>query len=249
MNKITGDSVVPAILSIIGGKTYSLLHDSLAPTLPEACSKKKLLDTLNQHYTPKPLIIAEHFKFHQRCQSPEESVTDYLAELRRLTTHCKFGNHLHEALRDRLVCGLRSEATQKRQLTKPDLTLDPALELAQDMEAATQNAKSQSRPSTPLVRLKPRPRDDKQSQLLLNYPPVTIVVVQTISLQIAGISLLPVTPVVTPGTLLQCVGVPRGLEAEADVVPNQGTLTRSSSMTGKLKKKRMNWFCQLKICL
>ena len=49
VNKITGDSVVPAILSIIGGKTYSLLRDLLAPTLPEACSKTRLLDTLKQH--------------------------------------------------------------------------------------------------------------------------------------------------------------------------------------------------------
>ena len=68
VNKITGDSVVPAILSIIGGKTYSLLRDLLAPTLPVSCSKKKLFDTLKQHYNPKPLIIAERFKFHQRCQ-------------------------------------------------------------------------------------------------------------------------------------------------------------------------------------
>ena len=35
------------------------------------------------------------------------SVRLYLAELRRLTTYCKFGDHLQEALRDRLVCGLR----------------------------------------------------------------------------------------------------------------------------------------------
>ena len=60
------------------------------------------------------------------------------------------------------------------------------------------------------------------------------------------VSLLPVTPVVTLGTSLMCVGVPRGLKAEAEVVPNQGTLTRPSSMTSKLKKKRMNWFCQFK---
>ena len=43
-----------------------------------------------------------------------ESVTEFAAELRRLATHCQFGTHLNEALRDRLMCGLSSEAAQKR---------------------------------------------------------------------------------------------------------------------------------------
>ena len=37
----------------------------------------------------------------------------YIAELRQLATHCKFGAYLDDALRNRFVCGLRSEATQK----------------------------------------------------------------------------------------------------------------------------------------
>ena len=39
---------------------------------------------------------------------------EYVAELRHLATHCNFGAYLDEALRDRLVCGLRNENTQKR---------------------------------------------------------------------------------------------------------------------------------------
>ena len=49
--------------------------------------------------------------------------SDYLAQLRRLASRCKFGAFLGEALRDRLVCGLNSENIQKVLLTKADLTL------------------------------------------------------------------------------------------------------------------------------
>ena len=56
-----------------------------------------------------------------------ENVADYVAALRKLTRHCQFGAYLPEALRDRLVCGLRSEEQQKRLLAEHDLTFNKAL--------------------------------------------------------------------------------------------------------------------------
>ena len=97
---------------------------------------------LQEHFDPKPATIAEHFQFHRRDQLPGESVTDYVAELRRLSTYCEFEGHLNDALRDRLVCGLRSESTQKRLLAIKKLTLQEAMDLAQAMETADKNSKA-----------------------------------------------------------------------------------------------------------
>ena len=72
----------------------------------------------------------------------EESIAEYVAELRRLATDCEFGDYLGEALRDRLVCGTRSSSVQKRLLSEADLTFKRALEIAQAMEAAESNVKS-----------------------------------------------------------------------------------------------------------
>ena len=63
-------------------------------------------------------------------------MAQFVAELRRLATHCNFGGYLDEALRDRLVCGLRSETTQRRLLTTADLKLSDAIEIAQGLETA-----------------------------------------------------------------------------------------------------------------
>ena len=62
-------------------------------------------------------MIAEQFKFHKREQLPGESLADYIAELHRLATHCEVEGYVDDALRDRLVCGLHSEGTQRRLLT------------------------------------------------------------------------------------------------------------------------------------
>ena len=62
------------------------------------------------------------FHFHRRDQAADESIAEYVAELRRLSTNCKFGATLNDALRDRLVCGMRNTSAQKRLLAEADLT-------------------------------------------------------------------------------------------------------------------------------
>ena len=141
-NHVPDEKKVSVLLSVIGEKTYALLQSLLAPDLPQTKSFEALVTTLKRHFEPKPLVIAERFHFHRRNQAMGESIADYIAELRRLSTHCEFGDYLDQALRDRLVCGLRSESAQKRLLSGAKLTLTKAMELSQGMEAAERNAKS-----------------------------------------------------------------------------------------------------------
>ena len=59
------------------------------------------------HQDPKPNSIAKRFKFNNRDRKPEESIAEYIAELRQLAEHCNYGTILQDMLRDRLVCGLK----------------------------------------------------------------------------------------------------------------------------------------------
>jgi hypothetical protein len=76
------------------------------------------VEILKGHFSPKPLVTAERFRFHGRNQGEKESVTMFAAELHKLSEHCEFNDDLNDTVGDRLVCGLQSEATQKRPLTK-----------------------------------------------------------------------------------------------------------------------------------
>ena len=80
-------------------------------------------------------MIAERFQFHKRNQKEGESVAEHVAELKWLSTHCQFKDYLDDALRDRLVCGLRKESTQKRFLLEDKLTFTKAVETAQNIES------------------------------------------------------------------------------------------------------------------
>jgi len=131
---------VAVLLCVMGEKPYELLHNLLAPTKPATKKFKELVEAMGAHLQPKPLVIAERFKFHKRNQSSKETVQQYLAELRKLADKCKFDAYLEEALRDRFVCGLRSEVMQRRLLGEDDLKLQRAVEIAHGMETASKGA-------------------------------------------------------------------------------------------------------------
>ena len=130
----------------------------MSPNLPKDKSYADLVAALKKHYEPTPLVIAERFHFHRRSQAVGESISEYMAELRRLTTHCKFGAFLDKALRDRLVCGLRNEAIQKKLLTEAELGLAKAIDLSVGMEAADKNARSLKESDTTVHRVTPHPK-------------------------------------------------------------------------------------------
>ena len=80
----------------------------------------------NKTMSLSPLEILERFRFYKRNQHEGESILSYVAELRKLVTHCNFGGNLNEALRDRLVCGLRNMQIQKRLLSEAKLKYSKA---------------------------------------------------------------------------------------------------------------------------
>ena len=140
--------IVATFLTAIGSKTYDLLMDIVAPTKPSELKFVEILAALNEHYDPKPLVIAERFNFHKRNPLPDESIAEYCAAFRKHASTCEFGTFLDEALRDRLVCGMRDVATQRRLLVESKLTLTKALEIAQGMAAASKQAQQFKSEST-----------------------------------------------------------------------------------------------------
>ena len=140
-NDVEGEpKQVATVLTLIGGPTYGLLVNLLAPEEP---AKQKLADifaTLDGHFAPKPLVIAERYRFNKRDQRPGEPLNDYVAELRRLARHCEFGSNLNEHLRDRLVCGLNNPATIRKLLAEANLDLKKAIHIAHATETAARDA-------------------------------------------------------------------------------------------------------------
>ena len=141
VNEVKEEKQVPALLSLIGGKTYALLKSLVAPDKPSSKSFADLSTILKNHYSPKTIVIAERFKFYKRDQKEGETVQQYIAELKKLSESCKFAQFLTEALRDRLVCGLSNIMIQQKLLSEETLTYETAVNIATAMETAARDVK------------------------------------------------------------------------------------------------------------
>lgn len=119
---------------------------------------------LRSHLKPKPLTIAERFKFHKKTQREGEGVADYVVALKDLSTHCDFGNFLNKALRDRLVCRLYKELIQKRLLTEAYLTFKKACEIALAMEMADKNASELNAEASKTVNALQKPAGESKEE-------------------------------------------------------------------------------------
>ena len=140
VSDVTEDKQPKVLLNMMGAKTYRLLQSLVAPNKPATLTYAEVVTTLRTHLDPAPLVVAERFTFNNRRQGKDETVKQYLGELRRLSETCNYGDMLADLIRDRLICGLRNERTQQYLLTQTDLTLDSALKTALAHESATRTA-------------------------------------------------------------------------------------------------------------
>ena len=93
-NEVSGEKRVLVFLTIVVKSTYALLRNLLQPSLPKDKTFEDITEILKKHYQPALSVIAERFQFHKRTQKEEESVVEYVARLKRLSTHSQFEAYL-----------------------------------------------------------------------------------------------------------------------------------------------------------
>ena len=80
-NAVDDGKKASVLLTVIGAKNYGIIRSLVAPSLPREKTFNKLVSALKVHFQPKPLLIAEIYRFYQRTQAIGESVQDYVADL------------------------------------------------------------------------------------------------------------------------------------------------------------------------
>ncbi|XP_046753091.1 uncharacterized protein K02A2.6-like [Diprion similis] len=123
-------------LTLIGTQAYSLLRNLCAPVLPSGKTLSELRTVLKGHLQPAQSVITVRYKFKECRQEDNQSIKQYLANLKQISILCEFGDNLESSLRDQFVWGLKSAAIKKRLLGEAGLTYQRAVELATALESA-----------------------------------------------------------------------------------------------------------------
>ena len=76
------------LISVIGPQAYKFLRNLISPSMPNEKSFQQLVETLKNHYYPRPSKIMQWFYFNSRVRKSCESVANYLTELQALAQYC-----------------------------------------------------------------------------------------------------------------------------------------------------------------
>ena len=99
-------------------------------------------DRFEQHVSPKSNPVFARYKFHQKIQSPDESVEQFTTELQILTQDCEFTN-TDEMIRNRIVFGTKSMKNREKLFDEgAGLTLERAINIARSYEASQAQLKA-----------------------------------------------------------------------------------------------------------
>ena len=118
------------LLNAVGASTYRLIRTLVSPDKVTDVSFEEIVEKAKTHFNPKPSQIVKRYEFNTRRQGSDETISTYVAELRKIAEYCDYGQALNVMLRDRLVCGLQDKNIQRRLLQQSDLTFEKALEVA-----------------------------------------------------------------------------------------------------------------------
>lgn len=93
LNKIEeAKKKVACLCSFGGSELYKIISKLVAPKKPKEHTYDELVKKLTDHFNPAKNIIAESFKFYKRDQLQNESISEYIIELKSLAENCDFGN-------------------------------------------------------------------------------------------------------------------------------------------------------------
>ena len=91
-------------------------------------------------------VTYERYRFNKCNQEVSERFDTYLGEIRRLAKNCHFEAVEESMLRDRIVVGLRDDATRRKLLQARNLTLKDAIDISRASEAAGRQLKAMATP-------------------------------------------------------------------------------------------------------
>lgn len=108
-------------LASLGARAFASIHAASLPHEPHNYDIPQIVGSLKLKYENPSMVETNRMFFNQRTQRPDESVFDFLSALAQLAVPCEFGPYYEDAMKGRLITGIRHSDTRAK-LLAPGLT-------------------------------------------------------------------------------------------------------------------------------
>lgn len=140
------DCQAAVFLACIGPDAYELFETFEFASDEDRSDLTKIMDAFEAHCVGEVNVVYERYVLYQRCQENGESFDTFLSDVRRLIKSCDFGAMEDSAVRDRIVMGIRDDATRRKLLQTRKLDLKGAIDICRASESAAKHLRAMSKP-------------------------------------------------------------------------------------------------------
>lgn len=143
LNNVIEAKQVPLFITFISLKTYGILKNLLYPEEPSKKTYSVLKELFKNYFKPCTSIITERCRLKRCFQNREESISNFIIKLQKISVNYSFGDLLNNALRDNFIGGLCDKHIQLQLMSEsPDLTFRKAYEIALTIESISKGIQS-----------------------------------------------------------------------------------------------------------
>ena len=148
MPRKTDEEKAKAFLYIIGRQGREIHKILEFNNMPENRTATELFAKFDEYCTPKKNLTVKRHKFFTRAQKADESIDQFVIELRTQASECNFENLRDSLIKDILICVIRDRDMKERLLRESDLDLAKALQMCRAAELSKEQARSIASPSS-----------------------------------------------------------------------------------------------------
>ena len=117
------------LLHVIGSDAFEVYNTFKWGNEEDKEAVEDILEKFEQYCSPQKNITYERHIFNCRAQVAGETTNQYVTDLKIKAGSCEFGDLKESLIKDRIVCGIRSDQVRGRLLRDPSLTLIKAIEI------------------------------------------------------------------------------------------------------------------------
>ena len=123
-------------LHVIGPESLEIYNTFTWATDGDNMKLDKIMEKFKAYCNPRKNLTYERHIFNTRNKQAGENIVAYVTDLKNKASLCDFSTLKDSLIRDRIICGIRSDEVRARLLRDPDLTLVKAIDACRMAETS-----------------------------------------------------------------------------------------------------------------